>query len=370
MNLVEPSYRLRSYCLKKFKLTSPSAVWIFNQKVTSFHLREPSNSLKSNLANLRLQASSLIIHFALLIWPTVASLKAQEVAILPLAADTCLFELDPDFNFGSQRDLPAGSLGPMGDRLRSRLLFRVDVAGGLPQGAEIVSARLLTEVTMVPIGRANSTFALHRVLVPWEEGDKRDVDNPGGDEASDGETTWAQRLQAEADWSEPGGGFGTDYAAQPSGSRAISGAGAYNFPFNTLGLADLSNMLHEPETNHGWVLVTEEEDRAKTARRFAAKEHRTAPPMLEIQYTVELSETPAPPLTITYDGEAFVIRFPAIADQAYQVQTTTDLTAGSWQDDQIIQLPNSGIAEFRNKLNESAQFFRIIAITHLARPLG
>ena len=284
---------------------------------------------------------------------------------MPLTADTCLFELDPNFNFGAQRDLPAGTLGPMGGRLRSRLLFRVDVASGLPEGAEIVSAQLLTKVTMAPVGRANSTFALYRVLVPWAEGDKRDVDNPGGAEASDGESTWAQRIQAETNWAEPGGGFGTDYADQPSASRVISGTGSYNFPFTPQGLADLEEMLREPEKNYGWVLVTEQEGKAKTARRFAAREHRTDPPMLEIKYAVAPSDAPVLSISTSRESNEIFVRFQANADQPYLMQSTTDLITNSWQDERIIQLATGGIAEFRNNLNESAQFFRIITIATL-----
>ncbi len=292
----------------------------------------------------------------------VRSTSAQDLSVqLPIAADTTLFELDPDFNFGGQRDLPAGTLGPMGERLRSRLLFRVDVVDGLPSGAQIVAARLLTEVTMVPVGRTNSTFALHRILVPWEEGDKRTVDNPGGDDATEGESTWAQRLHPNMPWSEPGGEFGTDYAESVSAVRVISGVGTYNFPFNELGLADLSSMVRQPESNHGWVLVTQSEDGSKTARRFAAKEHRTTPPMLEIEYTLPLVTVPT--LEVLRVEDEVVIRFRAIKDQPYLVQSTTDLKDENWQDEEIIERSVGGIAEFRNKLNETGQFFRIVIIT-------
>ena len=48
-----------------------------------------------------------------------------EVVSLPAVADTTLFEFDPDYNFGRQRTLPAGSIGNMSgaNGARSRALL-------------------------------------------------------------------------------------------------------------------------------------------------------------------------------------------------------------------------------------------------------
>ena len=198
---------------------------------------------------------------------------AGDVAIPP-SADTCLLELDPEFNLGGQRDLPAGTLGSMAETKRCRALYAFDVNGAVPEGAEITAARLRIEVTKTPeAGKRNSIFSLHRVLVSWGEGGKRG-DNPGGAEAEPGESTWRARFHPDQLWSVPGGTFGADFSTERDAERAIIGDGGYVFEMNQSGLETLRQWHADPDLNFGWLLATQAEDKPKTARRWASREHR------------------------------------------------------------------------------------------------
>ncbi|NIP96626.1 MAG: hypothetical protein GWO24_25605, partial [Akkermansiaceae bacterium] len=177
---------------------------------------------------------------ALLACSGCVSLFAEVVTLNPVA-DTCLFEFDPDFNFGRQRDLPGGTLGLMGNSSRCRVLYKFDLAA-VPAGATIESARLTLAITsQLPVGRQVSDFALSRVLVDWGEGDGFG-ERPGGREALPAEATWNHRFhpgegQTAIPWAEPGGEFGVDFASARSGMAenvdgSRSNPTSYVFEFN------------------------------------------------------------------------------------------------------------------------------------------
>ncbi|MDA0812055.1 MAG: DNRLRE domain-containing protein [Verrucomicrobia bacterium] len=277
-----------------------------------------------------------------------AATMAQGGAVsLNPSADTCLFELDPSYNFGGQRDVPSGTLGGQVGETRSRALYRFDIVAALPAGAVITDARLKMDVVQSPSGQQNSTFGLYRVLVDWGEGDKRG-DNPGGAAADAGESTWESRFHPDQSWKEPGGAFGSDFASAPSAERAILGDGAYVFEFNEVGLADLRSAFSAPESNFGWLLASQSEEKAKTARRWATREHRTTPPVLEIGFTLE--PTPAldlPDLSLVGLPDSPAVRFAAQSGVAYEVFRSYDLSdwkllavVASLETDQIAEVPD------------------------------
>jgi hypothetical protein len=296
-----------------------------------------------------------------LLYVLTSAVSGVETVALPVAQDTTLFEWNPLDNMGNQRDLPAGTLGNMGDRKRARLLFQVDLASGLPPGGEIVAARFRILLTMAPeSGRADSVFALHRISVPWGEGDKRG-DLPGGDTATEGEANWNARFHPDQLWSVPGGALGSDYVAEPSAGTQISSPKSYVMEFNAQGLADLSAMLAEPESNHGWVLLTHDEERAKTARRFAAREHRTEPPMLEIDYELPAEAISLVP-QISHDAETgeITISTEATADKVYTLQSSSRLESIDWENEETEWGFVMEKVTFKKLLNDSLRFFRIV----------
>jgi hypothetical protein len=293
---------------------------------------------------------------------TFVSLSDAETTGFPVTRDTSLFELDPTFNLGTQRDLPSGTLGEMGENRRSRILFQVDLT--LPDNAEISAARYRVNVTMAPPSdtRANSTFALHRVLTSWTEGEQRG-DLPGGRRASDGESTWAANAHPNGLWTAEGGEIGTDYAAEPSATASVRGTGEVVFHFDSLGLEDLRSMLADPSSNHGWVLRTQDEDVSTTARRFAAREHRTTPPVLEIDHeggTHNKAEAFVASLERDTDTGEWIISAPATPGKIYTLQCTNSLQSNDWKNQVNEGEILANVVRFRKLMNETRQFVRIV----------
>lgn len=206
-----------------------------------------------------------------------------ELIEVPAVADTALFELTPDFNFGAQRDLPAGTLGPSAGLSRARILLRFDVAGTLPADAVVQSAFVRLTVTQVPLNGVSSTFGLHRLRVAWFEGRQQGA-APGGAAAVVGETTWNSRSDPAGTWGEPGSAAGLDYDETPVATERVDARGVYEFEVGAGGLAGIQEWLADPAANHGWLLRSQDEAAAKTARRFGAREMAGFEPKLVIRY--------------------------------------------------------------------------------------
>ncbi|MCB1094002.1 MAG: DNRLRE domain-containing protein [Verrucomicrobiae bacterium] len=302
----------------------------------------------------------------LILCACAAAVAQGETVSLNPSADTCLFELDPAFNFGGQRDMPSGTLGGQVGATRSRALYRFDIAEALPAGAVITAARLKIDVVQSPSGRQNSTFGLYRVLADWGEGDKRG-DNPGGATADVGEATWESRFHPDQSWAAPGGAFGSDFASEPAAERTILGDGSYVFEFNEVGLSDIRAAIAEPDSNFGWLLASQSEEKAKTARRWTTREHRTTPPVLEMEF--DLTPPPVsdlPELSLTGLPDSPVVRFAAESGVTYEVFRSIDLS--NWkllavlpnlETDQIAEIPDPEVvpvtgAYYRVSISDSS----------------
>jgi hypothetical protein len=210
----------------------------------------------------------------------------------------------------------------------------------------------------------NSTFGLHRVLKDWGEGDKQDF-SPGGQPATEGESSWLARMAPDELWAMPGGMAGEDYVTGPSSTERIFGNGSYVFEFGSVSIAsDLQFWLQNPEQNFGWMLITDMEDRGLTARRFGARENASNPPLLTIEFTVG-SDNPEPPVItqiLLENGDA-IITFTTEPDVIYTLQTKESISSENWLDSQMLGLTGDG-----NELSfsvdlgsEAMQFFRVKA---------
>ena len=216
----------------------------------------------------------------------VGSSAAQFITLRPVA-DTSLSETAPNNNLGAQTFTTAGVTQ---NNTKTRALYQFDIAGNIPAGSLITSVELLLEVTRQPAdGYAIGTFGLHRVLVPWGEGNKitANPNNPGqGAPASAGEATWLQRQHGIAAWASPGGAPGTDFIAMSSALQVVYNMAnsPYSFGFTSALSADVQTWLDNPSQNFGWMLLVEPETDAFTARRFGAREDSINAPRLILQY--------------------------------------------------------------------------------------
>jgi hypothetical protein len=258
--------------------------------------------------------------FALL-WATSAQ-DFADTATLPPVADTSLFEFEPNNNFGAVGNLPVGTIFT---GFRCRLLLRFDVAAALPPAATVTRASLtMTVVSIKDTGPANSNFQLHRMLVPWVEGNKTGQE---GQPASAGETTWNARLAPATLWSQLGAAAPVDFSPEVSGSARFLGPGDYTFVSNSNLVADVQFWLQHTNSNFGWIVVSDQEATPATARRVTSRENHTHPPTLTIEFSA--------PQPLQIDGimrvqDRVQIRFALPAETSYTVQYNTSFGPQAW----------------------------------------
>ena len=212
---------------------------------------------------------------------------ADEVTLVS-SHDTALIEVEPDHNNGGEPFVNAGTTQNL---TRNRGLFQWDLTGAIPPGATILSADVIFEVTRDPgCGIANSSFSLYRMLRSWGEGDKVATDNGGGRgaPATVGDATWNDRFFGGSPWAAPGGLAGVDFAANPSASQNIYDVGRspYTFASGPELIADVQTWVNDPQSNFGWMLMTDDEGTAFTARRFGSREDPDHPPLLRVDFEV------------------------------------------------------------------------------------
>lgn len=214
-------------------------------------------------------------------------------------------------------------------------LLRFELAGSVPTNATVTSATLTIRVTKSPSPKVDSIFDLRRVLQPWNEGRKN---GNTGSPAGAGESTWRARLHSSvpadaALWASPGGGTNTDFAAVVSASTMVRGPGTYTFASTPELVADVQAWLQDTNANQGWILMSQLESAARTARRIGSREQSSAAnkPSLVVEFTVPTTSAPPQLQSARRSGDTFNFDLAAEANRAYTVEFTEALPAVSWQ---------------------------------------
>ena len=193
--------------------------------------------------------------------------------------DTTLYE-DPTgtLSNGAGQHMFAGTKGA-GHLMRVLVAF--DVAGKVPAGTTLTAVRLRLNMSGANSYSAQ-TMGLHRVLADWGEGSTvASGGGGGGGPASIGGATWLHRFFLDKLWSRPGG----DFEATASASTDVEGIRAYEWGSTDQMVADVQMWLDNPSSNHGWVLIGN--DNATMVKRFDTRENA--------------SEANRPRLTLTFD---------------------------------------------------------------------
>ena len=189
---------------------------------------------------------------------------AAELIVTP-SADGALFANNPANNLGAS-DLLA--VGATGKGFPARTLLRFDLTSMVPAGAVVLEARLELQVMRGPGGDEFSSVRAHRMRVDWVEG--RGKGNLG-EPARAGESTWTHRRYPDLPWSLPGGAKGIEFAETDSGATPMNALGTYVIGGPGI-LQDVLGWLASPESNFGWILVSEGEETKLTARRLGSRE--------------------------------------------------------------------------------------------------
>jgi hypothetical protein len=223
----------------------------------------------------------------------ISSAHADLVFLNP-SADATLHQIAPENSSGAMEFFIAGTTQ---NRTKNRALLQFDITSLIPVGSIINDVTLSIDVIRQPrCGFDVSSFGLHRVLRPWGEGTAIPIDNAGGmgAPANAGDATWFHRFASSETWAVPGGGAGIDYVENFSSSAFIFGLDVYQFESTTEMTADVQSWLDNPQSNFGWMLISQSEDLPFTARGIASRENPSGGPVLAIDFT------PVPePATVT-----------------------------------------------------------------------
>ncbi|MCP3904188.1 MAG: DNRLRE domain-containing protein [Planctomycetes bacterium] len=217
---------------------------------------------------------------ALLGWAVLAApAPASHTVTVEAGRDNTLFSTDDgSASNGAGPNVFSGRTGAGGTRQRALLWF--DVSGAVPAGATIVGAELT--LTVIQGGGAPAQeHTLHRVLADWGEGTSIGAGGNGAPSTPD-DATWLHTFFPGQFWSSPGGDF--DDAASTAQTLGSTPGPVTWGPAATM-TADVQFWLDTPASNHGWVLIGNE-DVLNSARKLASREFDTpgSRPMLTIDY--------------------------------------------------------------------------------------
>lgn len=186
--------------------------------------------------------------------------------VISATRDDFINSASPDNNAGAQTHLAAGRVDSNGGNGIRRGLIGFDLVGQIPTGSTVMSVTFNLNVTRQPsFGAVDSNFRLYRLITDWGEGAKT---GNSGQAATDGEVTWNAARHNVSDWTANGG----DFVNTVSASTAVSGVGSYSWASTPELVADVQGWLDNPATSFGWLLRSDNEVDAKTARLFGSKE--------------------------------------------------------------------------------------------------
>jgi hypothetical protein len=284
--------------------------------------------------------------YQVIITDAAGSRATSDMATLMIIDPTLprLAELDPvmDTTISSSGSNPQGAAtvlaGTRNNGITDRGLLRFDF-GSLPANSMIQSAALSLTVIQVPRSRTDSNFSLHRVFTPWEL-------DATWDDASSG-----------TPWSAPGGLSDTDYSASSSASAFVAGNGRYGFGPSVEMTADVRSWLADPDSNQGWLLKSEREDRFGTARHFGSSES-AQPPQLQLQYSIPTPQAFLADVSTSAGNLTF--RFGSADGWLYHVECRDDVADGIWTTVTNVPAGPDGTIEISVPITTSSRFYRVV----------
>jgi hypothetical protein len=161
-----------------------------------------------------------------------------------------------------------------------RALLAFDLSGAIPAGAVIESVMLELELTQS--NDEPAILSLHRVLREWGEGTSSSGGGPGAPATMD-DATWIHSFYDSDFWAQPGG----DFDATASAETEVGPADRYYWVSTPEMVADVQSWLDDPTSNHGWILIGDEQA-PKTVKRFESREspHAAGQPRLVVEFSL------------------------------------------------------------------------------------
>lgn len=167
---------------------------------------------------------------------------------------------------------------------RRRAVMYFNVAANVPGGSTVSNVTLRLNMSRANDGSGARTMKLQRLLADWGEGESDASANEGsGTSSATNDATWKHRFYNSTNWATLGG----DFAATISASTVVDQEAAYTWGSTAQLVADVQDMLTNPGTNYGWILIGDESV-FLTAKRFDSKDldnSHSLWPRLTVTYT-------------------------------------------------------------------------------------
>jgi hypothetical protein len=148
---------------------------------------------------------------------------------------------------------------------------------------------------------------------------------------------------------------GSDFAGTPSAFLSIDDLGNYTFASTSNLIADVQAWLTNPETNFGWVLMSQSEKMTQTARRFGSREDANSAPTLVLDYSGPTQELRITSLAITNQDVAIAWTG---GSPPYQLQQKLGLIGTDWTNAGEPTMTNNA----RLSVIANQSFFRIVQV--------
>ena len=205
----------------------------------------------------------------------VAAPVTQTVTLNPVKDNTLYESVTGGLSNGKGAHIFAGATN---QRQPRRALLAFDVAGAIPAGSQILSARLTMNISLTISGPQPA--ALHAVSRDWGEGASNagSVRDGIGVAPQPGDATWIHTFSPNARWTNAGG----DFNATPDATAMTTSTGATWTSSSSL-VSRVQNWLDQPATNFGWIIIVNEAQ-GGTAKRFDSRESPATAPALVIEF--------------------------------------------------------------------------------------
>jgi hypothetical protein len=229
---------------------------------------------------LSLDGAMRISPILLLLGLSVATAEADTSITLNPDKDNTLCQYGDSSN--ALGDLYVGRTNQSDGDSRRRTVIYFNVAGSLPSGATITSAKLRLYLNRTS-DSTSRTLTLYKSTAGWGEGTSYfnggQCDAPTTNDAS-----WTYRLYSGSTWSSAGG----DYSGTASQTCSVGTTFQYyEWASNSTMIADVQGWLDTPSGNLGWELIGDEST-GQTTRRFTSREGAEEElPELVITYTTD-----------------------------------------------------------------------------------
>jgi hypothetical protein len=144
-----------------------------------------------------------------------------------------------------------------------RALLKFDTSA-IPPGSVISQVTLSIYESRA---RDEHVLSLHRLLRSWGEGTSNGGGSGEGAPAEVGDATWLHAFYPNVSWTQPGG----DRVLTASASRLVGAPNVFYDWGPTAGMtADVQLWVDQPASNHGWILVGDEQG-LQNAKRFESR---------------------------------------------------------------------------------------------------